>query len=136
MAEGNNNEINMPPDLKIKLEKARANLEAKTDDLGSKFTKTAQSTSDALNEKLQATKGMVEKKVEGALKNDENVAKTWNQEEKEDKEDDEERSDEHPDSKPEDEQGDGEAEAYEVNPDVLKSEEEKRAEEEFQPDGV
>lgn len=135
MAEGNNNEIDIPPDLKIKLEKARANLQTTPDDLGSKFTKTAQSSNDTLNEKLQATRDKVENKVEGALKSAESAAKTWNQEEKED-EDDAVRSDDHPDGKGEDERGDGEAEAYEVNPDVLMSEEEKKAEKEFQPDGV
>lgn len=135
MAEQNNNENDIPPSVKAKFENARANLKKGAGDQGSKATKTAQNANDTIKDELQPTNGQAGENADDAARKSDSVAKTWNLEQDEKKIDNEEQSKEnHTDNGPETkEEGDAEAEAYEVNPDVLLNEEEKKAEEAFQP---
>lgn len=138
MAEHNSDKNDLPPDLKAKLENARASLKKEMGDLGSRATKKAQNSNDTIKDKLQASKGQVGKDDDDAARKADSVAKTWNEEQNAKSLDNRERSkDEHPDGGSEaKEEGDAEAEAYEVNPDVLLNEKEKKAAEDFQSNGA
>lgn len=138
MNEQNNNEEDIPSEVKAKLSSIKPKFQKGAERSSSKARNIVQDAQDAAKGKVDSAEGRTGEEIDNEVRTSGDLDQSRDEEQKTEGQvkDELDRKDQQ-NSKPEkNESGDADAEAYEVNPDEMLSKAEKKAEKEFQANGT